>query len=73
VGCEHHAAAGPGLLADAQVTEDAVAAYDPLGVIRVVMSWKYRFWHVLHFAGFRRERLRQGNWPHGGGDPTMAR
>jgi hypothetical protein len=90
VGCEHPAAAGPGLLADEQVTEDAFAAYDRLGVILVVMPWNYRFWHsafracphsgdelstrpFVLAADVKRSSSAGCPWPHGGGDPTMAR
>jgi succinate-semialdehyde dehydrogenase/glutarate-semialdehyde dehydrogenase len=50
LGCEYYAAAGPGLLADEPITENAFVAYEPLGVILAVMPWNYPFWQVLRFA-----------------------
>jgi succinate-semialdehyde dehydrogenase/glutarate-semialdehyde dehydrogenase len=48
--CEYFASAGPAMLAEEQVDETSIVAYEPIGVIFAVMPWNFPLWQVIRFA-----------------------
>jgi succinate-semialdehyde dehydrogenase/glutarate-semialdehyde dehydrogenase len=48
--CEYFADNGPAELAEQQIDETSIVAYEPIGVIFAVMPWNFPLWQVIRFA-----------------------